>query len=230
MIEFAIADQIGRIVIHRPEAANAFTGAMVDRLAAAITEAAGSCQILLITGQGADFTLGRDRAEPKTGSPFDAFSKIDGVNRALAAFPGISIAAIQGRAFGLGVGLTMRCDLAVADANARFCLDEVKLGFPPMFIMEEILQHFTPKRAADVVLLSREFGADEALEVGLLSRCAPAGQLAATVEDMIAELRLRDAGVLRACKSYMRTVRDLPADARASYALVAQTRFAQANH
>lgn len=230
MIEFDVADRIGRIIINRPDAGNAFTGSMVDRMAEAVTEAAASTDVLVFAGHGTDFTLGRDRAEPKAGSPFDGFSKIDAANRALAAYPGITVAAVKGRAFGFGVGLTMRCDLAIGAEDARFCLDEVKLGFPPMFIMEEILQHFCPKRAADVVLLSREFSAREAHEAGLLSRVVPAAELDAAVDEMAAELITRDANVLRACKHYMKKVREVPADARAAYALIEQTRFAMASH
>lgn len=230
MIEIEVADRIGRIVINRPDAGNAFTAAMVDRLVKTVTEAAHTTQCLVITGEGADFTLGRDRGEPKAASPFDGFSRIDAANRALADYPGISIAAVKGRAFGFGVGLTMRCDLAVGAADARFCLDEVQLGFPPMFIMEEILEHFCPKRAADLVLLSREFGAEEALEAGLLSRVVPAGDVDSTVDEVTGELRSRSADVLAACKRYMRKVRELPADARPAYALIEQTRFAMANH
>lgn len=230
MIEFTVADRTGRIIMRRPEAGNAFTASMVDRLASVTAEAAEVCDILMISAEGADFTLGRDRTEPKSGSPFEGFSKIDRANRALAAFPGISIAMVQGRAYGFGVGLTMRCDLAIAADDARFCLDEVKLGFPPMFIMEEILQHFPPKRAADVVLLSREFGANEAREMGLLSRVVPAREVQAAADEMLTELQARDPHVLRACKRYMGMVRELPAEARPSYALTAQTRFAMDSH
>lgn len=230
MIEFEIDARIGRIVVNRPDFGNAFTTAMLERLTGVLSEAAEATDVLVITAEGPDFTLGRDRNEPKVGGPFDAFAKIDAANRALAAYQGISIAAVKGRAFGFGVGLTMRCDLAVGEAGARFCLDEVELGFPPMFIMEEILQHLRPKRAADIVLLSREIGAEEALEAGLLSRVVAAHEFESALSAMIDDLRSRNAEVLRACKRYMKAVRELPAEARPAYALVEQARFALATH
>lgn len=230
MIEFDVADRVGRIVINRPDAGNAFTTPMIERLAGVLADAARETEILVIAGTGADFTLGRDRNEPHSGGPFESFSRIDAVNRALAAYPGISIAAVKGRAFGFGVGLAMRCDLAVGEAGARFCLDEVKLGFPPMFIMEEILQHLRPKRAADIVLLSREFGAEEALDAGLLSRVVTPAEFEATISEMIGDLGARDAEALRACKRYMKAVREIPAEARPAYALIEQTRFALGSH
>jgi enoyl-CoA hydratase/carnithine racemase len=137
---------------------------------------------------------------------------------------------VRGRAFGLGVGLVMRSDLAIAASDAQFALDEVKLGIPPMFIMEEIVDHLPSKRALDIILTSREFGADEALQIGLLSRVVPAEQLEAAAEDLVETLRGRDHSIILACKRYLRTVAKMPADARAAYALVEQTQFAMSKH
>lgn len=230
MIELEIGDGLARLVMNRPDAGNAMTSGMLERMAAAIAQAASSCSVLLVSGAGPDFTIGRDRTEAKSGTPFEAFSKIHGINRALAGFRGISIAAVRGRAYGFGTGLVIRCDLAVAADDARFCLDEVKLGFPPMFVMEEMLEHLAPKRAADLVLLSREIDAGEALAAGLLSRVVAPGEVEATADAMAAELLTRDPQVLSTCKRYMRAVHELPAEARGAYALVEQTRFAMQNH
>jgi enoyl-CoA hydratase/carnithine racemase len=230
MIEFKASNRVGEIVIERASAGNAFTGDMVRQLRDALERAAESTDILTLTGAGADFTVGRDRQEPKTGSPFDAFRNVSELNKAVAAYPGILITAIRGRAFGLGVGLVMRSNLAFAADDAQFALDEVKLGIPPMFIMEEILEHLPSKIALDIVLSSREFGADEALRMGLLSRVAPASQLDALVGAFVETLRERDRSVILACKRYLRAVGKMPADARSAFALVEQTQFALNRH
>jgi enoyl-CoA hydratase/carnithine racemase len=230
MINFKVEDRVGRIVIDRPSAANAFTGEMVRQLQASLRSAAERTDIVILTGEGSDFTIGRDRHEPKTGSPFDAFSNISALNKAIAAYPGIVVAVVRGRAFGLGVGLVMRSDLAIAASDAHFALDEVKLGIPPMFIMEEIVDHLPSKRALDIILTSREFGANEALQIGLLSRVVPAEQLEVAAEDLVETLRGRDHSIILACKRYFRTVAKMPADARAAYALVEQTQFAMSKH
>jgi len=230
MISFKVEDRVGHIVIARATAANAFTGDMVRQLHAALRSAADSTDIVTLTGEGADFTVGRDRHEPKAGSPFDAFSHISALNKAIAAYPGILIAVVRGRAFGLGVGLVMRSDLAIAAGDAQFSLDEVKLGIPPMFIMEEIVDHLPSKHALDVILTSREFGADEALRIGLLSRVVPGEQLEAASATLVETLLGRDRSVIRTCKRYLRTVAEMPAEARAAYALIEQTQFALGKH
>jgi enoyl-CoA hydratase/carnithine racemase len=230
MISFNVEDRVGRIVIARAAAANAFTGDMVRQLHAALQSAAECTDIVTLTGEGTDFTVGRDRHEPKTGSPFDAFSGISALNKAIAGYPGILIAVVRGRAHGLGVGLVMRSDLAIAASDAQFALDEVKLGIPPMFIMEEIVDHLPSKRALDVILTSREFGADEALQIGLLSRVVPADELEAAAAKLVETLRGRDRSVILVCKRYLRTVAKMPSEARAAYALVEQTQFALSKH
>ena len=226
MIEFDIKGCTGQITFARPAEGNAFTDAMALQFLGALNQAAGKADLLILTGDGADFTVGRDRNEPKTGSPFDTFSKVSAVNQAMAAFPGIIVAAIQGRAFGLGVGLTMRSDIAIASADARFKLDEVAHGIPPLFIMEAIVDHLVPKRALDIVLSGREFGAEEALNMGLLSRVVPAKSFKSAVEAFVSELAGRDQSVVLACKRYIRKVAALPREARSAFALVEQAQFA----
>lgn len=231
MIEFDLSNGIGRLVLQRAPSSNAFTSAMLDKTAEILETARDGCAVLVISSEGDDFSLGRDRTEPKpTGGPFMAFSEISQVNAAFAAFPGIVITAIKGRAFGFGLGLAMRSDIAIATDDARFMLDEVSLGFPPMFLMEVILDHLPPKRALDLILTSREFGADEALAAGLVSRLVAPVDLNSAVDDYVATLSDRNPEVLRACKQYLSEIRRMSPEARPSHALVEQTRFAVDHH
>jgi enoyl-CoA hydratase/carnithine racemase len=227
VIDFAIESRIARLLLQRPAASNAFTGEMLSQLLAALTRAASEADILAISAAGNDFSLGRDRQDAKAGPPpFEAFKLITDVNAALGSFPGIAVCSVQGRAFGFGVGIVMRSDIAIAAADARFMLDEVKLGIPPMFIMEQILEHLPAKRALDFILTGREFGADEALQIGLVSRVVGPDDLDGTVGEFVATLRSRDRRVVLACKRYLRAVGKMPPEVRSAYALVEQTQFA----
>jgi enoyl-CoA hydratase/carnithine racemase len=226
VIDFAVDSRVARLVLQRPSAANAFTGDMLRQLLAALNRAASEADILAISAAGADFSLGRDRQDAKSGPPpFEAFKLITDVNSALSAFPGVSVCSVQGRAFGFGVGMVMKSDIALAAEDARFMLDEVKLGIAPMFIMAEISEHLAPKAALDIVLSSREFGAAEAREIGLVSRVVT--DLRGETESLLKDLRSRDPEVLKASKRYFSSVRKLAPEARSAYALVEQTRFAE---
>jgi enoyl-CoA hydratase/carnithine racemase len=228
MISCKIEDRAGEIVIERPSAGNAVTSEMARQFGEVVRGAAETCDILVIKGAGEDFTIGRDRHEPKSGSPFDAFRTVSALNKALVSFPGVLVTSVHDRAHGLGVGLVMRSDIAIASETAQFGLDEVAHGIPPMFIMEEIVEHLTSKAAYDIVLSGRSFGAQEALQMGLLSRVVPERALDTTVTDLIRTLQSRDRNVVLACKRYMRAVRKLPVEARSAFALVEQTEFAMA--
>ena len=226
MIELAIDGRVARLVLQRPSTSNAFTTEMLSQLLSALARAAGEADILAISAAGADFCLGRDRQDAKAGgAPFEAFKLITDVNAALSSFPGVIVCSVQGRAFGFAVGMVMRSDIALAAADARFMLDEVKLGIAPMFIMAEISEHLAPKAALDIVLSSREFGATEAKEIGLVSRVVP--DLRRETESLLHDLRSRDADVLKASKRYFGAVRRLAPEARSAFALAEQTRFAE---
>ena len=226
MIKLAIDNRMAHLVLQRPAASNAFTTEMLSQLLSALTRAAAEADILAISAAGADFSLGRDRQDVRAGgAPFEAFKLITDVNAALGGFPGITVCSVQGRAFGFSVGLVMRSDIALAAADARFMLDEVKLGIAPMFIMAEISQHLAPKAALEMVLSSREVGAAEARAIGLVSRVVT--DLHGETEDLLRELRSRDPEVLKASKRYFGAVRRLAPEARSAYALVEQTRFAE---
>ena len=226
MIDLSIENRVARLVLQRASASNAFTGEMLRQLLAGVVRASDEADILSISAAGDDFSLGRDRQDAKAGpGPFEAFKLITDVNAALAAFPGIAVVSVQGRAFGFAVGMVMRSDIALAALDARFMLDEVKLGIPPMFILAEIGNHLAPKSALDIVLSSREFGAVEAREIGVVSRVT--SNLQADTESLLKDLRSRDAEVLKVAKRYFTAVQKLPPEGRGAYALVEQTRFAE---
>jgi len=227
-IDLNIAERVARLELRRPAEGNAFTAAMMGEMVAALKRAGAEADILVITAAGADFSLGRDRKEGLGKlTPYEAFRLITELNGALATVPGIVLSAVQGRAFGFAVGMIMRSDLALAADDARFALDEVKLGIPPMFIMAEILEHLSPKAAADIVLSSREFDAAEAREIGVVSRVVAAAGLRAVTDALVAELKSRDPAVLRASKRYLGAVREVPRAARPAFALNEQARYAE---
>jgi enoyl-CoA hydratase/carnithine racemase len=229
MITCDVKGPVARVTMRRAEQGNALTTDLVRKLRDVFRKISG-VPIATLSGDGPDFCLGRDRNEPKTGTPYDAFNLVSGLNGCVSEYQGILIAAVRGRAHGLGVGLVMRSDLAIASDNASFALDEVKHAIPPMFIMSVIGDHLAPKHALDAVLTGRELDASAAMQMGLVSRVVPASSLDASVDTLVNELATRDPAVLFACKRYFRTVRSLPDQARAAFALVEQANFATAKH
>jgi enoyl-CoA hydratase len=79
----------------RPEKANALTAAMLRDLCHAITSAGDAgAKVLILTGEGRVFSAGADLEEMATGLGSDPIW--EKVTQALASFPGLTIAALNG--------------------------------------------------------------------------------------------------------------------------------------
>src|SRR5262245_47447197 len=156
MIDVSVTGRGGSVIVRRADEGNRFTAAMVVELRDKLRQLASSVDVLTVGAEGRDFCLGRDRKEAKAGTPYDSFKLVTELNEAFAEFPGIVVSGVRGRAEGFGVGLVMRSDIAIASDGAKFMLDEVSHGIPPMFIMAAIVDHLTPKRIADLIFTGRE--------------------------------------------------------------------------
>jgi enoyl-CoA hydratase/carnithine racemase len=191
-----------RVTLDRPEHANTITYATMTAFVDALEAARDSdAAVLVITGAGDDFTLGRDKHERVPGvTRADNLSLILRANTALAAFPGVSVAVIRGRALGFGTGLALHSDLALAADTAALGFDELAHGLPPLVVLTYLYRHVTPKVADDLVLTGRRVAAAEALTLGLVSRVIAEGDLDAVADRTVAELAGRDPSALRLLK------------------------------
>jgi methylglutaconyl-CoA hydratase len=82
--------------------------------------------------------------------------------------PPLTVALVEGAAFGGGVGLAAACDMAIATADARFSFSEVKLGLTPATISPYVVAAIGPRTARALFATGRVFGAEEALRIGLV--------------------------------------------------------------
>ena len=124
---YDIRDGIGHITFNRPQARNALTFPMYERLAE-IATAPGEVRVLIITGAGEKaFAAGTDINQFRAFStPEDALgyeARIDRVLVTIECCPVPTIAAIAGACTGGGAAIAAACDMRIAAANARF-------GFP----------------------------------------------------------------------------------------------------
>ncbi len=168
--EFAI------LTIDRQEALNALSFSLIAELEARLDEVAKSdARALLIVGAGQKaFCAGADVTE-LVGLP--AESHRQGVEfgqrvfSRLETLPIISIALINGYAFGGGLELALSCTFRLATANAKVGLPEIKLGLIPGYGGTQRLPRVIGEaRAMDMILSGRTVGAEEALQFGLVSR------------------------------------------------------------
>ena len=132
---------------------------------------------LVITGRNNMFCGGRIGAKGLTRASEVAedLNAILKVNTALNALSVPVIAAVEGKAFGFGFGMTAQVDYAVAAENAVFSLPEMSHGLPPLIVFTYLFRFVPYKRAFELAVTSRQISAKEASDAGILTEIVPAG-------------------------------------------------------
>jgi enoyl-CoA hydratase/carnithine racemase len=175
---FDLRDGIGRITFNRPQARNAFTFAMYERLAQICEQANHDRAIKVLVLQGAGdkaFASGTDinqfRAFTTPQHALDYESRIDRVLGQLEQCRVPTIAAINGACTGGGAGIASCCDLRIGTKTAR-------IGFPiartlgnclSMSNISRLTALVGAARVKDLIFTARLVGAEEAASVGLLN-------------------------------------------------------------
>ncbi|HEY2135363.1 MAG TPA: enoyl-CoA hydratase/isomerase family protein [Xanthobacteraceae bacterium] len=175
---YDVHDGIGRITFNRPQARNALTFAMYERLAeiARAADSDRSLKVLVLRGQGDKaFASGTDINQFRAfKTPEDAIAYEATIDRILGALEQCrvpTIASIAGACTGGGAGIAACCDLRVATATAKF-------GFPiartlgnclSMSSLSRLASLVGPARVKDLVFTARLLDGNEALQVGLVT-------------------------------------------------------------
>ena len=119
MIDLAQAGDVWWVTLNRPEKANALTAAMLQELVE-ISEAAQAARAVIITANGSVFSAGADLDEMRSGL---ATSPLwERLSRAIAALPGLSIAALNGTLAGGAMGMVLACDIRLAVPATLFSI------------------------------------------------------------------------------------------------------------
>lgn len=179
---YEIQDGIGRITFNRPQARNAFTFAMYERLGEICRQAGNdsSLKVLVLTGAGGKaFAAGTDVTQFKDFSTVEHIMEYEArIERVLSALECCSvptIAAIAGACTGGGFTIAGCCDLRIGTANARFGVPIARtlgncLSGPNYARVASLLG---PARVKDIIFTARLIDAEEACRIGLLSEMLP---------------------------------------------------------
>ena len=174
MIRVQTAGDCCTLTLARPDKANALTEAMLEALALAATEAAtNGAKVLILTGEGRVFSAGADLDGMKAGLGLSP--AWEAASAAIAAFPGLSIAALNGTLAGGAMGVALACDLRIAVPSANFFYPVMRLGYRPQPSDPGRLAALVgPARAKMILLAAQKIDAETALSWGLIDRiCAP---------------------------------------------------------
>ena len=201
---------IATITLNRADKRNAISYELIDDLLAALKQAAGSlAQIVMLTGAGKAFCSGMDLDNLKqlTGRTHEQnvqdSETMASLFRTLYDFPKPTIAAVNGPAIAGGTGLATLCDFTLAVPEAKFGYTEVRIGFVPAIVSSFLIANIGEKRARDLLLTGRIFGAEEALKLGLVNEIVAPEQLMARAHGLAAQLLENSPASLHATKKLL---------------------------
>ncbi|PSL21322.1 enoyl-CoA hydratase/isomerase family protein [Shimia abyssi] len=185
MIELAReASGLWIVTINRPDKANSLTHAMLTELAN-IAEDAQEAQALILTGKGKVFSAGADLDEAHGGlATSDVWERLSG---AIAALPGLSIAALNGTIAGGAMGMALACDVRLAVDGAKFFYPVMKLGFLPQpSDPVRMAALIGPARTKLILMGGQKLTCEEALSYGLVERIVGSDALLDCARDLAA--------------------------------------------
>lgn len=174
------------VTINRPDKANSLTAAMLEELCE-IFEAAQEARAVILTGTGKVFSAGADLEEAKAGL---ATSPLwERLSSAVAALPGLSVAALNGTLAGGANGMVLACDLRISVPTAKFFYPVMKLGYLPQPSDPGRLAGLVgPSRAKMILMAGQKITSDEAYVFGLVDRIVEPDALLETAKDLCADV------------------------------------------
>ena len=201
------AGDVLNFTLNNPEHENEVTGAMFDAMLAELRREAAqpSARVLRIRARGKVFCTGRERAGRDTASIHHESARLIEFKRALRVSPLITVAEVQGDAFGFGFGLAIVCDFVYVSESAALGFPEMKFGLAPAAIMAYLGEYALPRFAFPLVLFGDPIPPQQAREIGLISHVSPASTLASDVDDLIERILRLQPNAARNCKEFFQT-------------------------
>lgn len=203
MIEISRETGLWVLTLNRPDKANSVTKAMLTTLADTVEEArAAGVAALILTGMGKVFSAGADLDDARAGLATDPIW--ERLSSAIAAFPGLTIAALNGTLAGGSMGMVLACDLRLAVPGAKFFYPVMKLGFLPQpSDPARLVRLVGPARAKMILMAGQKIETDEALSCGLIDRVVPGESLLETARTLAADVLAAKPGHAAAIKAML---------------------------
>ena len=180
------------VSLNRPDSMNALSRELRDDFVAALEDCQADevIRVLIITGKGKAFSAGFDLKElaaPESGTAAETADNI--IARAMEAFEGPIIGAINGHAITGGFELALACDVIIASEQARFADTHARVGILAGWGLSQRLPRLIGlSRAKELSLTGRPLFAQEAYEWGLVNRVVTADELLPSAIAMAEEM------------------------------------------
>jgi enoyl-CoA hydratase/carnithine racemase len=216
-ILYEVEDSIATITLDRPDKLNAYIPEMGAEIVEAFSRARTdeAVRVVILTGAGRAFCAGVDLEHLK--ASFDEAAKGGGGSQGgtklgeedflrklpleLRDYPKPVIVAINGHAIGVGITMTLPCDIRIAAETAKIGLTFVKLGILPGLGATHLLPGIVGMaKAQELVLTAKVILAPEAHSIGLVNKVVPPESLIEEARAMATEMAAHDPLVLESAK------------------------------
>lgn len=215
-IRTELADGVLTVTLARAEKKNAITQAMYSALAEATRRAQDddAVRVLMFKAEGDSFSAGNDIADfiaiGSSGGGQVVDAPVFQFLRSLADLDKPAVAAVRGRAVGIGLTLLLHCDLVVVAEDALLSTPFVNLALAPeaasSLLLPMIIGH---ARAFEMFALGEPIDGKTALAWGLANRAVPSAEVDAVADGLAAKLAVRAPNSIRKTKRLMRDAEQL---------------------
>jgi len=212
---YAVENHVATITINREAQRNAISPDALTLFHEYLdfAEADEAVRVVCLTGAGEKaFCSGADLAGAM-GSDEDSQTLFENYARLisrLAVFPKPTVARINGYCLAGGTGFMLGCDIVLAKTSAKFGTPEVNVGLFPMMIGALIFRNVPRKKAMEMIMLGEKLTADQALDMGLITRVIPDADFATAVPEILAALAGKSPIGMRIGKEAFAAVEEMP--------------------
>lgn len=196
------------VTFNRPEKLNALSSAMVARFQDILAECRGRHSVIVVTGVDEVFCAGVDlkernawvRAGAKIRGDTVRNKWYDTIGTLIRNHPAIFIAAVNGLCLGAGTTLINICELAIMAEEAELGIPQVSFGIYPGVAGASLQTRVLRKHAALPILTGKRFGAEQAVDMGIVNMAVPRARLMDEAKSLAAHIARFDAVALDWCK------------------------------
>ncbi len=189
---YEVKDQVAWLTINREAARNSISGEVTELFFEYLEKAEKdtSVRAVCMTGAGEKaFCSGADLSGAMTeGSGQSGFQRYADLLKRIAGYTKPTVARINGYCLAGGTGFMLACDIVIAREGSKFGTPEVNVGLFPLMIGAMIFRNVPRKKAMEMILLGDKLTAQQALDMGMVTRVVPADQFDSDVESVLSTL------------------------------------------